>query len=437
MHNREAEQSLIGCMLIDNDLIEQVSAIVTPEDFGDSVCRDLMYLIMAVRAKAMQVDVISLSLVRSNLSGGDDTIACAADIMRETPGTANWEACALKTKSLSQVRAYSKTLNSLVKAFDPNKPAEEQINNAQIQLARMAENSKQPEVRSAYDLIRGVRDDIVERMESGGAFKGLLAGYPDLDKLLCGLRGGHMVVIAGRPGSGKTTLGMNIAEHNAQANGTPSLVFSLEMSGKELGRRMLSSIGRIPLDLIDTGKVDDHVAHITTGVAKIKEMPIYVCDRGGIGIAQIRAIASFQKRMNKIQMIVIDYIGMIRTPGARNANRTQELGDVSRQCKELAKELDIPVIVLAQLNREIDKSDREPRLSDLRDSGEIEQDADIVAFVCKSQDEGISKIVVAKHRHAKPGTCYLMHRGELSRFESVSRGYEPKAQETSNVRVFK
>ena len=136
--------------------------------------------------------------------------------------------------------------------------------------------------------------------------------------------------------------------------------------------------------------------------------------------------------MNKIQLIVVDYIGLIRTAGLKGATRSQELGEISRQCKEMAKELDVPVIVLAQLNREIDKTDRDPRLSDLRDSGEIEQDADVVAFVCKTQEDGISKVVVAKHRHSKVGECRLLHRGELSRFDSMANGYTPPPQKTSS-----
>jgi replicative DNA helicase len=156
-------------------------------------------------------------------------------------------------------------------------------------------------------------------------------------------------------------------------------------------------------------------------------MPIYVCDRGGLGIGQIRSISRFQQRMNKIGLIVIDYIGLIRTATTKNSTRSQELGEISRQCKEMAKELNVPVIVLAQLNREIDKSDRDPRLSDLRDSGEIEQDADVVAFVTRSQDDGVNRVIVAKHRHAKPGDCLLVHRGELSRFDSMATGYQAPA----------
>jgi len=233
-----------------------------------------------------------------------------------------------------------------------------------------------------------------------------------------------MIVVAGRPGTGKTTLAINAVEHIAQS-GVPALVFSLEMPTQELARRILSSLGRVPLTAIDTGMIGDHNAGITAGAHKIRELPLYVCDKPGLNIAQIRAISRFQKRMNKIGVIVIDYITLINTTHRKGSTRSAEIGEISRQCKEMAKELDVPVIVLAQLNRDIEKTDREPRLSDLRDSGEIEQDADIVVFLSKTEDDGLKKVIVAKHRHAKVGDCTMLFRGDISRFETAVAGYEP------------
>jgi len=165
-------------------------------------------------------------------------------------------------------------------------------------------------------------------------------------------------------------------------------------------------------------------------------LPVWISDRSNLGIGQIHAIASFQKRTNKIGLIVIDYIGLVKTAGTKHSNRTLELGEVSRQCKAMAKDLDVPVIVLAQLNREIDKTEREPRLSDLRDSGEIEQDADVVMFVTRTQDEGVTKVTVAKHRHSSTGDCRLMHRGDLSRFDSMQSGYTAPQPTKNNLSRF-
>lgn len=417
----EAEQYLIGAMFLNPDITEQVASIVNPDDFSDSVCRDLFWLVMAVRGKGLSVDVVAVSNVRERLSNGEPTIAMAAELYRNAPGWQNWEHFSGVVRDASIRRAYRKALETLLSDSDAADVVAA-ISTAQSRLAALVDGSRAVDVRPVVTYLKEVTEDIEERMEAGGQVKGLLTGYADLDGILQGMRGGHMVVVAGRPGTGKTTLAMNIVE-NVASTGIGSLVFSLEMTGRELARRMLASVGKIPLGVIDTGKIENHGAHLTTGITKIKDLPVYVCDRGGLGIAQIRAIASFQKRVNKIGLVVIDYIGLIRTPNQRNANRAQELGEISRQCKEMAKELDVPVIVLAQLNREIDKVDRDPRLSDLRDSGEIEQDADVVAFVTRTQDDGISKIVVAKHRHARPGDCRMVHRGDLSRFDPLMAGY--------------
>ena len=432
LSNREAEQYCIGAMLLDNDSIETVCGIVNPNDFTDQVCRDLFFLIMSVRASGMSVDIITLSAKRDTLSGGQLTMAEAADIHRHSAGSANVEIFANAVRQMAQLRAFADTLKRAQAAIKPSANPADIINEVQQEISKVAEYAKPIDVKRISECMPALINDISERMDNGGSFAGLMSGYTDLDKILCGMRGGHMVVVAGRPGTGKTTLAMNIVE-NVCATGTSALVFSLEMSSLELTRRLLSSTGRIPLHAIDTGKIEEHTANITAGAAKIKDMPLWVCDKGGLGIGQIRTISRFQRRMNKIGLIVIDYIGLIRTPNQRNANRAQELGEISRQCKEMAKELDVPVIVLAQLNREIDKVDRDPRLSDLRDSGEIEQDADVVAFVTRTEEEGINRIVVAKHRHAKPGDCALIHRGELSRFDNMAAGYQKPATKKSAI----
>lgn len=357
MNIHTPEHYLIGAMLQNNDLIEQITNIVSPEDIDDAICRELMCLIVAVRAKGLKPDVISLSEEKTTLNEGTHTITATAEIQRNNVTWQNWEAMSHNVKDASLKRKYHQTLRSLLSTkSDDSAPV--QIANAQDQLARLIDTSKTSCVRSLAECMPALIEDIRTRMEAGGAVNGLLAGYEALDHLLGGMRGGHMIVIAGRPGTGKTTLAMNILENLAHSN-THSLVFSLEMSAMELTRRMLGSVGKIPLSAIDTGQIADHSAKPPAGVQRIKDMPVFVCDRAGIGMNQIRSIAAFQKRSNQIGIIVIDYIGLIKTSGNRTSNRTQELGEISRQCKEMAKALDIPVIILAQLNREIDKSNRD------------------------------------------------------------------------------
>jgi replicative DNA helicase len=433
--SRQAEQYLIGAMLINPDCIEPICAIVHPNDFADQICRDLLFLIMATRAKSLSVDIISLSACRETLSGGQMTIAEAADIQRNSAGFSNFPTFAQAVKNAAQVRAYRNALQTAVAGIGDALDAQELIQATQQALTAISESSRPIDVVKAADVMPELIGDIQQRMDDGCKVKGLLTGYPDLDGIVKGMRGGHMVVIAGRPGTGKTTLAMNIAEHCGGA-GVGSMVFSLEMQKLELVGRMLCSVGRVPLNAINSGQIADYGANITTGATKIKGLPVWISDRSNLGIGQIHAIASFQKRTNKIGLIVIDYIGLVKTAGTKHSNRTLELGEVSRQCKAMAKDLDVPVIVLAQLNREIDKTEREPRLSDLRDSGEIEQDADVVMFVTRTQEDGVTKVTVAKHRHAQPGECYLQHRGDLSRFDSMMTGYQAKQETKRGVGNF-
>lgn len=222
---------------------------------------------------------------------------------------------------------------------------------------------------------------------------------------------------------------MNIAE-NISLAGVPSLIFSLEMPRHELLMRCLSSLGRVPVKSLRHGGAADHFANINAGAQKIKDLPMVICDRSGLNIDAIRSIARFQHKMNGIGLIVIDYLGLIRTRQTKNSTRSLELGEISRQLKEMAKELNVPVLCLHQMNREIEKSNRDPLLSDLRDSGEIEQDADIVAFTTAATEDGVARILIAKHRHAATGDAVLMNRFDISRFDSMPAGavYAKKEQ---------
>ncbi len=434
LFNKQAEQYIIGAMLIDPTCIDIVSGIVTPEQFIDSNCRDLFYIIQHCTAKNLSVDVVTLSTVRESLSNGESTLACAAEIHAQSAGSGNVEACAYKVAEKAKLRACLQSVTNMatrIKTEDAD--SETLISQAQAELTNLAGSGAQSAIDFVHKGMKEVIDKIQARMESGGAFSGLLTGLQDVDNLFEGMRGGMMIVIAGRPASGKTTLAMNIAE-NVGLIKVPSLVFSLEMTRVELSTRMIASMGKVPLSNLNSGKLDDNMSGLTIAMNKIKELPVIVCDRGGMTIEQIRAIARFQHRMNKIELIVIDYISLFLSKQTKSSTRSLELGEISRQCKEMAKELNVPVIVLAQLNRDIEKGgDREPRLSDLRDSGEIEQDADIVAFVQKASDDGISRLIVAKHRHAKTGSCALLNRLDVSRFESMPNGYQQQESKPQGI----
>lgn len=435
LFNREAEQYVVGAMLLHPNCIEEVAGIVSPEQFTDSVFRDLFYIIQSCVARSLAVDVVSLSAVRERLSNGDYTIACAADLLREQGGYSNVVAYANVVADKARLRACQRAIIELGNKIknDAISP-DDFVALAQSELNKLAGSDKAQDVCFVGDRLHELRDALMARVEAGGKISGLLTGYHEIDKIFEGMRGNMMIVIAGRPGSGKTLLAVNILE-NLALQGTPSLIFSLEMSNLQLSTRMLSSLGKIPLSNLNRGDIADHGAGLTIGIDRMKKLPIVICERDGMTIEQIRAIARFQRRVNKVEIIVLDYLSLVRTVHTKNSTRTLELGEISRQCKAMSKELNIPVIVLAQLNREIDKGgDRDPRMSDLRDSGEIEQDADIIAFTRMNKEEGITRLIIEKHRYAATGCCTLLNRLDISRLESMPSGYtQPVEQNKKSV----
>lgn len=421
--NLHAEQFIVGALMQSPELVGQYAGQLEPDDFVDSVHRDLFMIIQSNSARGKDVDPLSLSVTREHLSGGEHTLSTAYEIFKHSTTVKDIQRAIDILKESSRLRKCAGVASALMSAVKLGEVNSEgliqQTQNALVDL--IAGANSESGICFARDGMQEVIQHIQRRMDEGTAIDGLSTGFHDLDRVLEGLRGGMTMVLAGRPASGKTTLGMNIAE-NASLAGVPSLIFSLEMQRHELLMRSLSSLGRIPTKALRRGDVAGHFTGINAGAQKIKQLPMIICDRSGLSIDAIRSIARFQVKMNKVGLIVIDYLGLIRTRQSKNGTRSLELGEVSRSLKEMAKELNVPVIVLHQMNRDIEKSDRDPRLSDLRDSGEIEQDADIVAFTTAPTEEGVSRILVAKHRHAATGDAVLMNRFDISRFDSMPVG---------------
>jgi replicative DNA helicase len=271
---------------------------------------------------------------------------------------------------------------------------------------------------------------------------GLDFGLPDLDNIIRGLRPGNLAIVAGRPGTGKTVLGVGLADQIAIRKGGSALIFSLEMGQAELAKRSLSAMSGVSQSRIESGEAlqdGDAIAAITAAVHRMSTADVRICDKEALTFARICSIARFQHRAKPLDVIVIDYMGLIGSdPSARFQNRNQELGSFSRGLKALAKELQIPIVALAQLNRSIEtRGDAKPKMSDLRDSGEIEQDADMIIMAHRDMNSehgqnGITEIDVVKCRHAKPGFCLLQFQGDFARFVSCAQQREDSQEH--NVR---
>lgn len=433
----EAEYGVIGAMMRDAELVETIGAMLSPTDFSDPDVAELYTLILAARSAGRPVDPVSLSDMRHTMTSGEMTVVYAAQIMRNVPSAANGPEYARIVAERSKARQIAAVGNMITELASKRLPLPEIISQAQNAVLALNSESDEPDVITLGQALGDVVDEM-DRRFNGQGVNGLKTGLRDLDNILKGLRPQNVIIIGGRPGTGKTTLGIGIAEYLAICEQKSALIFSLEMSGKELSKRSLASASEVSTDEIDTGdalKADDKIDRIKGAVWKLKNADIRICEKGGLPLSRIRNIARFQHRAKPLDLIVIDYISMIRSePGAHHQNRNYELGAISRGIKEMAKELDVPILVLAQLNRAIEgRANKSPQMSDLRDSGEIEQDADVIIMAHRDPDSdhgrsGLTELNIVKHRHAATGNCVVQHQGQFSRFVNFAGQYEQQEQ---------
>ncbi|MGV6475374.1 DnaB-like helicase C-terminal domain-containing protein [Azotobacter vinelandii] len=436
----EAEHGVLGALMHEPEQCEEIGAFLSPADFS---CEDhaLLYsMILACHSKKMRPDSITLSEIRPELPSGELTIVYASEIMRDVPSTANGSHYARIVLERSRARRLYEVGQQLMELAQQRGSISEQVARAQQLTMDLVAHEERPDVVTLREALAPVFDEMEQRW-TGEQAVGLDFNLPDLDKVVQGLRPGNLAIIAGRPGTGKTVLGVGLADHIAVRKGGSALIFSLEMGQAELAKRSLASMAGVAQGLIDSGAAlndDDAITRMTAAVAKMNDADVRICDKGALTFSRICSIARFQHRAKPLDLIVIDYLGLIATEqNSKHQNRNQELGAISRGLKALAKELGIPIVALAQLNRSIEsRSDAKPKMSDLRDSGEIEQDADVIIIAHRDMNSergqnGITEIDVVKCRHARPDFCLLQFQGEFARFVSCAQQREEQ-QETAS-----
>lgn len=441
LYSDEAEHALLGALMLDGELFDSITASVTAADFHDPENAALFQVMTELHATGEPVDPVTLHNFKPVLPSGGTTIAYAAELAKNTPSTANWKAYARTVNERAVLRRLVDAADAVRDSASENRPVAEIIASAQQAMADLRDlDTGEPDYKRMDEVVaRNI--DIIDAKYNGSVQSGLSTGLVELDKLVRGLRKKTVTIVAGLPGSGKTTLGLQIAQHIACNGLGVGMVFSLEMPEEELANRALASLGSIDLQLLDNGKLeDDDWPRLTSAVNKIMDKPLYLSDKSGLTVPRIRSICRQVKRKHGLDVVVIDYIGLIGSDG-KAFNRTSELGKISTGIVNIAKELDVPVILLAQLNRDSTKRPgKKPIASDLRDSGQIEADAHCIILVHRDMDSeegqnGATELLMPKCRHAPVGSCIVQQQGKFARFVNFA-GREPTQEEVEISRPF-
>lgn len=441
LYSDEAEHALLGALMLDGELFDSITASVSTADFHDPENAALFQAMLDLHATGAPVDPVTLHDFNPYLPSGDSTIAYAGELAKNTPSTANWRAYARTVTERAVLRRLVGAADAVRDSANENRPVSEIIASAQQAMADLRDlDTGEPDYKRMDEVVtRNI--DIIDSKFNKTLKTGLSTGLEDLDKLIRGLRKKTVTIVAGLPGSGKTTLGLQIAQHIACTGLGVGMVFSLEMPEEELGNRALASLGGVDLRVLDNGQLlDEDWPRLTSAVNKIMDKPLYVSDKSGLTVPRIRSICRQVKRKHGLDVVVIDYIGLIGSDG-KAFNRTAELGKISTGIVNIAKELDVPVILLAQLNRDSTKRPgKKPIASDLRDSGQIEADAHCIILVHRDMESeegqnGVTELLMPKCRHAPVGSCLVQQQGQYARFVNFA-GREPTQDEVEANRPF-
>lgn len=431
----EAEQAVLGCMLLDRDAVALAFETLKPEDFYREENKLIFTAILNLYNTSKPVDLITvkeelISLGKFEVCGGLEYIA---DLPEKVPTTANAEQYIKIVEEKAILRNLIKTSNELVTlGYDQSLEVDEIIEKAEKSVFDLIKNRNQKGYTPIKDVLVETFAQLEKLYNQKEHITGIPTGFVDLDYKTAGLHGSELILVAARPAMGKTAFALNIATNAAIKANVPVAIFSLEMSKEQLVTRILSSETMIDSNKLKTGKMEEEDwIKLADGLAPLSEADIYIDDTPGISITEIRAKCRKLKLEKNIGLVVIDYLQLISGSGSRkNGSREQEISEISRSLKILAKELDVPVLALSQLSRapEQRKDDHRPMLSDLRESGAIEQDADIVMFLYRddyynqdSEKKNIAEVILAKHRGGSTGTVELLWLGSFTKFANIER----------------
>ncbi len=436
-HSVEAEQSVLGGLLLDNTAWERIADFLTESDFYRADHRQIYHHITRLIEVNRPADAITVSesLESTKELEGVGGLAYIGALAQNTPSAANIRRYAEIVRERAIMRKLAETATNIAEtAYNPmgREPAQ-LLDEAESRIFAISEQGAR--TRQGFVEMQPVLTEVVERIDllynrdNPSDVTGVPTGFADLDRMTSGFQPGDLIIVAGRPSMGKTALALNMAEHVALDAGLPIGIFSMEMSAAQLAMRLLGSIGKLDQHKLRTGRLaEDDWRRLTSAVGRLSEAPIHIDETAALNALELRARARrLHRQYGQLGMIVIDYLQLM-SASSHGENRATEISEISRSLKALAKELNVPVVALSQLNRSLEqRPNKRPVMSDLRESGAIEQDADVILFIYRdevynpdSPDKGQSEIIIGKQRNGPIGTVMLTFQGEYTRFANFA-----------------
>lgn len=443
--SREAEQAVIGGLLIDNEAWERVADRVQASDFFYQNHRVIFKAMVSLADKGQPFDVVTIpEVLRTHdeleTAGG---IEYLRELGIETPSAINVVAYADIVRERAVLRQLIATSGEIANSayFPEGRDVKTLLDHAEQRVFAIA-NQFEKNDREGFQPIKHVAAEtvtyVMELAKRGSPVTGIPTGFTDLDEQTAGLQPGDLVIVAGRPSMGKTTFAMNIAENVALETNKPVAIFALEMPARSLVLRMMASLGKIDSAKLRVGNMDQQMLNKMASVtSQISHAPIFIDDSSSLSPTELRArCRRLQREEGQLGLVVIDYLQLMQLPESSD-NRATQISDISRSLKLLAKELDVPVIALSQLNRSLEsRTNKRPIMSDIRESGAIEQDADVIMFVYRDEvynentkHQGIAEIIIGKQRNGPIGTVHLAFIGQYTCFDNLARDYQHRLQD--------
>lgn len=439
--NLEAESSVLGCLMLDKDAIIKIADLVIPEDFYDSRHKVVYAAVLDLFEKSTSIDVLTVSnllVERGQLekAGGAGYITSLVNAVPTAAHVVHYAGIVRKKGTLRRLIDSATDITRL--AYKEEGEVEDILDTAEQRLFAVSQKHLKQNFIPINTILHETFERIDELHRDGNKLRGVPTGFIDLDRLLGGMQKSNLVILAARPSMGKTSLALEIMRHIAVDTKKPVGMFSLEMSKDEIVDRLLSSQSGVDLFKIRSGQLtDDDFSSIGEAMGALSEAPIYIDDASGANIMEVRAKARRLQTEHGISLLVIDYLQLMQGRSSNSDNRVQEVSEISRNLKILARELNVPVLALSQLSRGVEnRPDKIPQLSDLRESGSIEQDADVVMFIYRedmykgkdSRRPNVAEIHVRKHRNGPVGQADLYWDGQHASFKNLDRTFDTSPQ---------